>query len=87
MIPDRPTNVIAFDEVRSWLAEHGVGIDQTINAVIRVDRARGDIGAWLDVTYYLRDDSGGRFFDPVTGEAATASASIPLTRFPQLTPV
>lgn len=87
MIPARPTHLISEDDVQSWLAAHGLDVEQAFTAVVRVDRCEpGGVSAFLEVEHYLLDADGNRFVDETGEKAATATATVPLTSWPPLTP-
>lgn len=88
MIPVVCTHTMAEDDVAAWLAEHGLAIDEVVDAVVRIGYpGRHGHPAWLDVTFYKLNGNGERYADH-TGEhvVATGRASVPLRSWPRLTP-
>jgi hypothetical protein len=89
-VEHQATHIVTLADATQWLAEHGLNIEHTQEAVIRIDGSGPDhhsTCAWLDATFYKLDGRGELYSDSATGDAATGHATIPLASFPRLTPV
>lgn len=85
---DKTQQVVAFDDLKVWLADHGFAMENCFYAQIRLPAGPGPQGvpAWLDVEYWKLNEKGERFLDWDTREPAKAAASVPLKSWPPLTP-
>ncbi len=85
MIKTSATHVFRLEEVRVWLAEHGLDVNSITGATIRLSRpSREDlIAAWVDVVFYKGDHRGDHYFD-AGDDAARGQASVPLRSLPAL---
>ncbi len=76
---------ITHDDARAWCAEHGFDADEVAEATIRIGPGAGHVSVWVEISFYLLDHRGHRYFDPITDDAATGLATIPLRSWPKLT--
>ena len=84
------THVIALDDLRKWLEQHGLDINDCTHASIEIGRQQGaDICAWLDVEFVKYDGEGKPYAvrGPHGSQIATGHAVIPLASWPRLTRV
>jgi hypothetical protein len=83
------THLLTVDAVRAWLAEYGIDANDAIEARIVIARHGAphghDIGAWLCVECYQRDNLGWKAV--VNGEPARRGVLVPLHSWPLLTPI
>jgi hypothetical protein len=82
------THTLKLDDLAAWLAEHGLDINQVVEATIAIERRpqyADRIGAWLDVTWFRLNEFGYRYADG--DEVATGHSTIPLSSLPPLTPI
>lgn len=87
-IPTQATHHIDQVALEAWLGEHSLTPKDVREASIGIGWVRGSaqIGAWLDVTWYKRNEAGNLYVDPDNrDEAATGHSTIPLASFPPLT--
>ncbi len=87
MIPVVCTHTIPKDALTEWFAEHGLDIRDVREATVRMGFP-GTHGhpAWLDVTWWKRNERGERYWDGIGEYAASGAASVPLRSWPPLTP-
>jgi hypothetical protein len=84
VIETQATHVLKLDDVKSWLAEHGVDIDNAVDVTIRIAQPGTEIAAWADIRFYKLDDRGWRYSEG--DEVAVGQVSVPLRSFPTLVP-
>lgn len=75
--------IIPLSDLEVWLREHGFEMDDVFEAEIALDSRRTPV---LVVFEYNRDETGSRYLDEVTGEAAYRRRAVQLQRFPLLEP-
>lgn len=73
---------VTFDEFRQWATEHGVNVNECVRIAFTVDSVRGepDEPVRMEVTEYLTDGFGKRFFEGDT--VAVSTRTVELRRLP-----
>lgn len=86
MVDHQVAQLITQDDMKAWLADHGLDIAQTCEATIRLSDGRNGCRAWLDATWYKLDERGRKYRDPDDcSQPAMGTSTIPLTSWPPLT--
>jgi hypothetical protein len=79
---DQPTSegsTVTFGELRAWLTEHEIDMDDCRE--VSIGRSAGK-GVMLRAEVYAKNEDGHRFYDPGLSEAAVDVRWIPLKRLP-----
>jgi hypothetical protein len=79
---DQPTSegsTVTFGELRAWLTEHGLVMDEC--AEVSIGHSRGK-GVMLRTVSYAKNEDGRTFLDPVTKAIALDVRYVPLKRLP-----
>jgi hypothetical protein len=72
-------SAVTFGELREWLAEHQIDMDDCRE--VSIGRTSG-FGVMLRAEVYAKNEVGERFFDPCTKEAALNVEYVPLKSLP-----
>ena len=83
------THVIALDDARVWLAEHGFELNNVASCSIEIGNAttvndESAICAWLDVEWYRTKPNGDLYMDDARTDAVRATSTVPLRSWPPL---